>query len=380
MPLPPSPRILILHDYFLYRGGGERVVISLAKHLPATVATAFIAKDAFDPRAEGIPTIELLRESVFSRLPGFRYTQVQWAFLFKTGFLKNYDVIIYSGDCLTALLRAKGKTNIAYLHTPPRHLYDCYRDRLRQYPWWKKILFVPFAAFNRWRFGALARRFDCIVTNSQNVRERTKHYLGLDSAVVYPPCDTLPFQNLGSGDYFFSWARLYDVKRAHLIAEAFTRLPEKKLIIASGGPELARIKNIARGHDNITVLGWISDAELLEYLGHCLATIYIPLREDFGMSPVESMAAGKPVIGVAEGGMREVVEGGVNGLMLRPDFTVDDLVAAVRALTPGRAQAMAAACYATARRFTEAQFIAGLRRVIEETLVKKSGEETSRRR
>ena len=297
-------KILILHDYFLYKGGGERLVISLAKNLGADIATAFIAKNAFDPRESGIKTVELYKEKAWSRLPGFRYLQVQFSFLFKTGFAKNYDVVIYSGDCLVALTRLRNKRNIAYMHTPPRHLYDAYRERLRGYPWWKKIIFVPFVRLNRWRFRALAKRLNVIVTNSKNTQARIKEYLGLDSIVVYPPCDTLPFKNLGYGEYFFSWARLYPIKRVDKIVEAFAGMPDKKLIVASGGPELEKITKMAEGHANITVLGWINDAQLLEYLGKCLATIYIPVREDFGMSAVESMQAGKPVIGVAERGPR----------------------------------------------------------------------------
>ena len=86
-----KPRVLILHDYFLYKGGGERLVISLAKGLGAEIATAFIAKDAFDPREAGLTTHELFKETGWSRIPGFRYLQVQLAFLLKTSFLKNIN-------------------------------------------------------------------------------------------------------------------------------------------------------------------------------------------------------------------------------------------------------------------------------------------------
>jgi glycosyltransferase involved in cell wall biosynthesis len=357
-------KLLILHDYFLYRGGGERLVMSLAKGLGATVATAFIAKDAFDPRAEGIETIELFKESRWSRLPGFRYLQVQLAFLFKTTFLKNFDVIMYSGDCLLALLRAWDKKNIAYMHTPPRHLYDQYRQRLKEYSWWKKMVFIPFAFFNRWRFKTLSKRFDCIVTNSKNTQARIKKYLGLDSLVAYPPCTTLPFKNFGTGDYFFSWARLYPIKRVALVVEAFTCMPDKKLVIASGGPDYEKIKKMAEGHPNITLLGWISDQKLIETLGKCRATIYIPVQEDFGMSAVESMAAGKPVIGVAEGGLLEIITPEVNGLLVQTNPTTSDLITAVKNLTQERAERMQSACEKTAERFSEQAFIARMKEIV----------------
>lgn len=342
-------------------------MISLAKNLKADVATAFIAEDAFDPRKEGITTFELFKESVFSRIPGFRYLQVQLSFLLKTSFIKNYDVIIYSGDCLITLLRARGKKNIAYMHTPPRHLYDCYEDRLREYPLWKKLIFIPFAILNRRRFEWLSKKFDVIVTNSKNVQARIKEYLKLDSIVAYPPCNTLPFKNLGQENYFFSWARLYPVKRVDKIVEAFSRMPDKQLIVASGGPDLERIQRIAQGHDNIKILGWISDEDLLKYIGNCLATIYIPIREDFGMSPVESMTAGKPVIGVTEGGMLEVIEDGKNGILLKPNFTIDDIILAVRQMTPEVAKSMEKECLKTTEKFTEKKFVEKMREIIQST-------------
>ncbi|TAN34039.1 glycosyltransferase [Patescibacteria group bacterium] len=357
-------KILILHDYFLYKGGGERLVISLAKGLGADIATAFIAAGAFDPRDHGIKTFELYKESRFSRIPGFRYLQTQFAFLLKTGFAKNYDVVIYSGDCLTARLRLTKPKSIAYMHTPPRHLYDAYSERLREYPLWKKIIFVPFVWFNRLRFSYLTKKMNVIVTNSQNTRARIKEYLGLDSIVVYPPCDVVPLSNLGYGDYFFSWARLYPIKRVDKIVEAFAAMPDKKLVVASGGPDLEKIQKLAAGCQNIKVLGWISDQELEQHLGKCLATIYVPVREDFGMSAVESMNAGKPVIGAAEGGLLEIIEHEKNGFLLKPDFSAEDLRAAVRAMTADKAAAMANACLATSKKFSEQNFIEGMKKIV----------------
>lgn len=371
-----SPKILILHDYFLYKGGGERLVISLAKNLGADIATAFIAKDAFDPRTEGIHTIELYKERPWSRLPGFRYLQVQLSFLFKTSFAKQYDIVIYSGDCLITMVQIMGWkffskknktqriTHVAYMHTPPRHLYDAYQDRLKEYPLWKKIVFIPFVWFNRFRFEALAKRLDLIITNSKNTQQRIKHYLKLDSVVVYPPCDTLPFKNLGYGDYFFSWARLYPVKRVEQIVQAFITMPDKKLVVASGGPELEKITALAKGHSNITILGWIDNNQLLHYLGNCLATIYIPVREDFGMSAVESMQAGKPVIGVAEGGLLEIIDDKKTGVLLPANFTLPDLQQAVKNLTPEQAKQMEVACYQTAQKFSEKSFILGMQKAL----------------
>ncbi len=352
-----NKKIIILHDYFLYKGGGERLVITLAKRLKADICTAFISKDAFDPREYGINTIQLYKESKWSKIPGFRYTQVNLAFLLKTKFLKNYDIVIYSGDCLNAILNAKGKKNIAYVHTPPRHLYDSYYDRLKSYSFIKKLIFVPYAHFNRIRYEYLIKKMDLLIANSNTIQERIKKYLGLNSVIAYPPCDTSKFKYIDTQDYYFSWARLYPAKRVDMIVEAFTKMPDKKLIVASGGPELSKIQKIAANHPNIEVKGWISDVELLELLGKCIATIYIPIREDFGMSPVESMSAGKPVIGVNEGGLQETIIHNKTGILLNPKFTIDDIVSAVKQMDRSKALSMRANCEKRAQDFTEDKFI-----------------------
>ncbi len=128
--------------------------------------------------------------------------------------------------------------------------------------------------------------------------------------------------------------------------------------------DLEKIKKMAEGHQNITILGWIDDNQLLDYLGRCLATIYIPIREDFGMSAVESMQAGKPVIGVAEGGLLEIISDHKNGLLLKPDFTTPDLAAAVRQITPDLAKTMEISCQETAAKFGEQSFVEGMKNAI----------------
>ena len=343
----------------------------LAKALGAPIATSFVARDSFNPRQQGIKTIELTQEDNLIRLPGWRHLKVQFSFLFKTGFLKKYDIIIYSGDCLSAVHRAKGKINIAYVHTPPRHLFDNYQIRKNEYQGLKKIIFIIYAAISRWRYRRAIPKMDLLIANSRNVQKRIKKYLGYDSVVVYPPGDALPFRWLGQGDYYLSYARLYDVKRVDKIVQAFTKMPDKKLIVASGGPELEKIKRIAKGHNNIKILGWVSDEELLNLIGNCIATIYLPLREDFGMSPVESMLAGKPVIGVNEGGLPETIIHQKTGFLLKPNFNIDDIVKAVKSLTPEIALKMKKDCQRQAQKFSSENFILGIKKEIERIVQEK---------
>jgi glycosyltransferase involved in cell wall biosynthesis len=109
----------------------------------------------------------------------------------------------------------------------------------------------------------------------------------------------------------------------------------------------------------------VSDEALLDLVGNAIATIYLPRDEDFGMSPVESMAAGKPVIGVAEGGLLETIAQGETGILLPPDFSDEDLIDAVRQMTAERALAMRSSCEVRARNFTREKFVSAMREVIQ---------------
>jgi glycosyltransferase involved in cell wall biosynthesis len=171
---------------------------------------------------------------------------------------------------------------------------------------------------------------DKIFANSKNVQVRLKRYLGVDSEVLYPPVNIERFKWLSDGDYFLSTARLEPLKRVDLIVEAFKQMPDEKLVVTSGGSQLDNLKKLAGDAPNIEFTGWVSEARLAELVGHCKATIYIPKDEDFGMSPLESQAAGKPVVGVDEGGVAETVLHGRNGLLIRTPPSPSRICEAVR--------------------------------------------------
>ena len=137
---------------------------------------------------------------------------------------------------------------------------------------------------------------------------------------------------MGEGDYFLSTARLEPLKRVDLIVNAFKNMPDKKLFVTSGGSQLKSLQELADGAKNITFTGWASDAELRRLVGNCIATIYIPKDEDFGISPVQSLAAGKPVIGVNEGGVAETVREPADGVLISTPPSPEKVLKAVSAI------------------------------------------------
>lgn len=354
-----SRRILIIHDRFQYRGGGERLVLDMAKILGADIATEYWTKETYD-KSEVPGQLFVLDEGEPTAL-GVRYLRAQWNFWWKMRkIIKNYDTIIFSGNnCLAAAIRPlKGKKTLYYCHTPVRFVYDLFSLRRASEPKaWKRIVMYDLG---KWLVRGLYRlglsRMSTVVTNSKNVQERLKRFCNRDSSVIYPPIQINRFKWLGQGDYYLSSARLDGLKRVGDTVRAFQKMPEKKLIVTSGGEEEANVRALAMGYPNITVLGWVDNEKLAELVGNCIATVYIPVDEDFGMTPVEGMAAGKPCIGVADGGLKETVIPGKTGSLIPKNYLIDDLVLAVRELTSERALLMRNDCETWAPQFSKDRF------------------------
>jgi glycosyltransferase involved in cell wall biosynthesis len=211
---------------------------------------------------------------------------------------------------------------------------------------------------------------DLVLSNSQNIRGRLQEYLQIDSQPIYPPVDTTKFQYQSTGDYFLSHSRLEDMKRIRLIVEAFAKMPEKKLVICSTGPLEGWIKEqiATRNLQNITFEGLVSNERLEELVGNCLTGIVIPVDEDAGIVQCELMAAGKPVIGVAEGGIKETVIDGKTGFLLPANPSVEDLIQTIQNLTPEKAKSMKKDCVEHARQFDSSVFYKKMDREIEKLL------------
>lgn len=320
------PKIAILHDAFLYRGGGERLVTLMAKSLSADIITGFFSEWSFDPRELGFTgKMIALGSPVFAK--GIRHMILKWRFFWKARILREYDIVIFSWDCLGAMRHVRPDAEkVYYCHTPPRYLYDFREKYLMSLP----TIFRPIFSFAFRIFASIYEShlaaFDQIFTNSKNVQSRLKHFTGYHSTIVYPPTDTDFFVPWSSDTnripYFLSWARLSPPKRVDLIVDTFLMLPEKHLIITYGknDPEKSVLLEKIQGAKNIRAIESPDDQTLLSLIQWATATIYIPVDEDFGMSPVESMACGIPVIGSAEWWLLEtIVEGKTGKLIDIPD-------------------------------------------------------------
>lgn len=357
-------KTLIIHDRFMFRGGAERLILIMARGLNADVATGFWSESETFPKSDVPHKLFILGSS--SQKSGWRYLKFQFLFYFKTKFIKDYDLVIFSGNnCLSAAHNVRsGVKKIFYCHTPVRHAFDLKNYYLTNKIWWKRLILSLVIPISRAVYKHGFKQMDVIIANSKNVHHRLKKYLNKDSIIINPPIATDKFKWLDQQNYYLSFARVDKLKRVQDIVRAFQKMPHKKLIVCSGGDDLKNVKALAQNYNNIEIVGWVDDQKLAELVGHCITTIYIPINEDFGMTPLESMSAGKPCIGVNEGGLKESIINKKTGLFIPAEYTIKDIIKAINWLTPKQALSMKQDCINQAQKFSQEIFIKSVSKII----------------
>ncbi len=323
------------------------------KALKADIASGFFSPGSFDLRKEWFTgKIIPVSSEIFAK--GVRHIKLKWNFLFSTKFISDYNIVLFSWDSISAVRNCdKNTKKIYYCHTPPRYIYDLHDLYLQKVKWYLRPIFKIACAVFKYLYEKDLKRIDLILTNSKNTQVRIKKYLGYDSQVLYPPVDTKRFISLWQKWYFLSFARLADAKRVDKIVEAFKQIPEEKLIVIYGknDPQKEKIFSLAKDYDNIELITLEDNDLLYEYIGNARATIYIPIDEDFGMSPVESMSAGKPVLWVNDGWLKETIIHEKTGYLVEKEANIKDIIKAVKYLSPETCLSMKQDCESQAWKF-----------------------------
>jgi glycosyltransferase involved in cell wall biosynthesis len=370
MPLADR-KIAIFYAFFKCRGGGEKLIFALRNHLQADLWAGSINFDEFNQQKTDSFSQELFSPNYQleylhkdGKFPGLMHLKRLWnlAFNNKIKELTKYDLVLISGNVFFVAERLK-KLNpnlkiINYCNTPPRPFTDQEQTKAQKLPFFLHPLYKLAARIIRSYYTKDLKQADLIIANSQNIQNRLQKYLRVESQPIFVPVNTGKFGYLSTGDYYLSHSRLEDMKRIRLIVEAFADMPDKKLVICSTGPLEGWIKEQikTRNLTNITFEGLVSDERLAELVGNCLTGITIPVDEDAGIVQCELMAAGKPVIGVAEGGLLETIVDGKTGFLLPANPTKEDLIQVVQELTPKKAAGMKEACIQHAKQYDESVF------------------------
>jgi glycosyltransferase involved in cell wall biosynthesis len=303
-------RAAIVHYWLVNMRGGEKVLEALCRLLPdADIFTLYYDPARVSPflRSRRIHASFLnpLRRHYRSLLPLAPMALEQFD-------LRGYDVVVSSeSGPAKGVLTASGTRHICYCHTPMRYLWDLYPAYMRE---WnhsriKRFAMAPLTHYLRlWDF-ASAARVDQFVANSANVQRRIWKTYRRESNVIYPPVDVDSFYCNSAEDYYLIVSELVSYKQIDYAVRWFSRTG-RRLVVVGNGPEFAELRRM--GGKSVEFCGRVADPELRQILSRCRALV-LPGEEDFGITAVEALASGKPVIALGRGGVLESVppDGGV---------------------------------------------------------------------
>jgi glycosyltransferase involved in cell wall biosynthesis len=304
----------VVHDFFVTDGGGERVAIELARLLPgAVVHTSFFDARRFGDRIEPSRVRTWPVQRLTGPTPRFRSLLPLYPLYFSTLDLRGARLVVSSSGAFSKSVRTgRGDVHVSYIHTPMRYAWDLDAYLAgSSYSLGSRLAARTIRPALQWWDRETAGRPDVLVANSETVRERIRRLWGREAQVIHPPVDVDEIGAAGSDDgYFLVLARLLRYRRIDLAVEACTRLG-RRLLVVGEGPELAALRRLAG--PTVEFRGFVPRAEAVTLLRRCHAYL-VPGVEDFGIAPVEAMAAGKPVIAFRAGGATETVVEGVTGV------------------------------------------------------------------
>lgn len=361
-------KVAILHNYLDNIGGAQVALFTLAAELEADVYSTAVNQKA----------IELMGFKQKVTSIGWIPTNAPWRHqaavmrFARLNLTRNYDAFIIAGDwALAAAIH--NRPNIWWCHSPSRELWDLYdRTRITSVPWHKRPLYDLWVRYNRHLNRQHIKRVTKVFASSRNSQDRLKRYLNCDASIIYPPVNAQAFYHGESQGYWLSVNRLVHYKQVELQLEAWATMPERRLVIV-GADEPARHfqqykkQLLALKPPNVTFLPPQTSDKLRDLYAHAEGFVTTSHNEDFGLTAVEAMAAGKPVVAVNEGGYQETVVHGITGYLIDP--TVSALTQAVSKVASDPTR-YTAACIERAKLFdtatTVAQFTEQLEQLVQE--------------
>lgn len=300
--------IAIVCDWLTNFAGAERVILKLHQMFPsAPIYTSTFNEEKMEPFRRA-----LIHKSFIQKLPKAKEKHQWYLKLYPIAFeqfdLSGYDIVISSShSCAKGVITKPETMHVCYCHSPMRYAWDNSHEYIRTYkfPWYVKR-FIPrmIHKIRMWDKVA-ADRVDHFVTNSDYVRKRIQKYYRRESKVIHPMVSTKDYYvSGGKKDYYLAVGRFTPYKKFDLLVDAFNELPYKLKIVGTGVEEKA-LKSKAR--NNIEFTGFVTDKVLKDLYANCKALVF-PQVEDFGITPLEAMASGRPVIAYKKGGALETIK------------------------------------------------------------------------
>ena len=364
-------KVALVHDYIKEYGGAERVLEALHELFPdAPVYTTVFCPEFLGPHKKRFESWKIYT-SWLQKIPYHHKLisvfRLVAPFAFQSFDFSDYDIIITSatGAYSPNILNKKHAKLLSYIHTPPRYLYGYATAReWKSNPFIRVIAEVANHILRVVDFRS-AQNVDVFIANSENVRQRIKKFYRKDAVVIYPPVDISKdsgFKRQGSRKYFLAGGRLARPKHIDLIIKAANELQLPLKIFGKGfagyGDEL---KNIAG--KTVEFLGEVTDSEKMVLMRNAKAFIMASEDEDFGITPVEAMGVGTPVIAYFSGGLKESVIEGKTGVFFK-ELTVKSLLHAMKKFEYTKISSED--CIAQANTFSKNEFMRKMKEVIGE--------------
>jgi len=316
----------IVHEWFVNYMGSEKVVESFCNILPD--ADVFSLVDFLnDDLRQKILKGKKANTSIIQKLPFAEKHHRLYLGLFPFAIeqldISDYNVILSSSHAVAkGVLSNSNQLHISYVHTPIRYAWDLYHQYLSD----AKIGFnlkglIARHILHKIRLWDVSsqNRVDYFLANSKHIAKRIKKIYNRDADVIYPPVDIDNFTlNTNKDDFYLTAARFVPYKKVNLIVEAFSKMPDKKLVVVGSGPDKEKIKSLAG--KNVEFTGYLPSEELNKYLGKAKAFLFAA-EEDFGITIVESQACGTPVIAYKTGGASETVIDNQTGILFQHQTT-----------------------------------------------------------
>ncbi len=320
----------IVVDWLTQMGGAERVVLAIKELFPeAPIYATVYNPDTVDRVFHDMD----VRTSFIQRLPGAKKSYQKYLPLMPTAVeqfdLSEFDLVISSSSSMAKGILTRAETvHVCYCHTPMRYAWDFYHEYLNgpDVGWLKRKVIPWLMNYIRMWDRLTADRVDYFIANSETVARRIKKHYHRDSVVINPPVEA-SFFTPGDidEDYFLVISRLVPYKRVDMAIQACNELGLPLRVIGTG-PEFDRLKAMAG--PTVKMMGRLSEEEIKTHYSQCRAFLF-PGEEDFGITPLEAQASGRPVIAFGKGGALETVVDGKTGLFFA-EQTVDSLKSSIK--------------------------------------------------
>lgn len=305
------PKIAIVHDWLEVYAGAEKVLEQLIALWPNADIHALV--DFLPEKQRGFLQGREVRTSFIQKLPFARKKFRNYLPLMPLAIeqldLSRYDVIISSSYAVAkGVITSGNQLHISYVHSPIRYAWDLQHQYLLEsglVSGFKSFLARSILHYIRMWDARTSASVDVMLANSRYIARRIEKCYGRQAEVIYPPVDTSAFSmQAEKQDYYVTASRMVPYKMIPVIAQAFARMPDRKLVIIGDGPDMARVR--AAAGPNVEVLGHQPFDVLKQHMQNAKAFIFAA-EEDFGITPVEAQACGTPVIAFGRGGSLETV-------------------------------------------------------------------------